>query len=98
MGTTIEYLQKRNWGIAVVEQHIQYLREVVEDDLIQIKSWLTRIGNKSFSVHHEMRSRELDEVVSTMKVSLVILDKTQRKAVPIPAEIKEKMEALLGEA
>jgi len=97
MGTTKEFLKEKNWGIAVVEQNIQYLHEVMEDDLLRIESWVTRVGNKSFSVVHEMVSREQKQIVSIMKVSLVFLDKKARKAVSIPAEIKEKMLNIMTE-
>lgn len=95
MGTTNQFLKERDWGIAVVEQNIQYLHEVMEDDLLRVESWVTRVGNKSFSVIHEMISREQDRIVSIMKVSLVFLDKKARKAVPIPSEIKSKIQALI---
>ncbi|MDW3647040.1 MAG: thioesterase family protein [Bacteroidia bacterium] len=93
-----DFLKKNNWGVAVVEQNIQYMQEVLEDELIRIESGISRIGNKSFSAIHKMISRDRNEVVSIMKISLVLLDKTARKSVPIPEEFKENMKALLVEA
>ncbi|MEM6803280.1 MAG: acyl-CoA thioesterase [Bacteroidota bacterium] len=95
MGMRNEILQKNNWGIAVVEQNIQYLKEVYEDELIRIESVLTHIGNKSFGAMHEMISRDREEVVSIMKASLVLLDKDARRATQIPLPIKESMRKLL---
>lgn len=96
VGMTNAYLQERNWGIAVVEQNIQYLKEVMEDELLRIESSLTRIGNKSFSYLHEMISRDKGEVVSIMKITLVILDKNNRKAAAIPEEIRQNMQKYLN--
>lgn len=85
--------QDRDNGIVVVEQTIQYLKEVFEDDLLYIESSLLDIGNKAFTIFHEMYHSQTRERVSTMKAVLVLFDKVNRKALPFPAD---KREQLLG--
>ncbi len=79
---------KNNIGIVVVEQQIKYLREVLEDDLIYIESTLVDIGNKAFTILHEMYNTKSKELVSTMKIAAVLFDKVGRKALPFPKEKK----------
>lgn len=78
-------------GIVVLEQQIRYLQEVFEDDLLYIESSLLEVGNKAFTVFHEMYNSRTKTLVSTMKVVLVLFDKLERKALPFPAERKAKL-------
>lgn len=82
-------------GIVVVEQTLKYLQEVFEDDLLYIESSLLDIGNKAFTVLHEMYHAQTKTVVSTMKVVLVLFDKKNRKALPFPADKKANLITLL---
>lgn len=83
-------------GVVVLEQKINYIKEVFEDDLIYVKSSLKEIGNKAFKVYHEMYNGRNDELVSTMLVVLVPFDKVNRKALPFPLERKAKLQERWG--
>ena len=78
-------------GLVVVEQQIKYLKEVFEDDLLYVESSLLDIGNKAFTVLHEMYNARTKELVSSMKVVLVLFDKKNRKALPFPEERKKEL-------
>ena len=79
-------------GVVVLEQNIKYLQEVFEDDLLYIESGLLDIGNKAFTVYHEMRNTRTNALVSTMKAVLVLFDKVNRKALPFPKERRAALE------
>ena len=83
--------KKDEEGIVVLEQLINYIKEVFEDDLLYIYSHLVDIGNKAVTVMHEMYNGRTDELVSTMKIVLVKFDKIQRRALPFPADKKEML-------
>lgn len=87
-----ELEQEENVGVVVLEQQIKYLREVFEDNLLYIESSLLAVGNKTFTVLHEMYRNPQKELVCTMKIVLVMFDKLHRKSLPLP---KEKRDALL---
>ena len=76
-------------GFVALEQVITYEREVFEDDLLFIQSSLVDIGNKAFTIFHEMYNYQGEQRVATMKVTLVLFDKVKRKALPFPSEKKE---------
>ncbi|MEZ4888677.1 MAG: thioesterase family protein [Chitinophagales bacterium] len=84
----------KNIGVVVLEQQIKYLQEVFEDDLLYIESTLLDVGNKAFTILHEMYRNPQKELVSTMKLVLVLFDKETRKSLPFP---KDKRELLLKE-
>lgn len=84
----------KNTGIVVLEQQIKYLREAFEDDLLYIESTLLDVGNKAFTILHEMYRNPTKELLCTMKIVLVLFDKVTRKSMPFP---KDRRETLLKE-
>ncbi len=78
-------------GVVVLEQKINYIKEVFEDNLLYVMSSLKEIGNKAFKVHHEMYNGRNDEVVCTMLITLVRFDKVHRKALAFPQERKVQL-------
>ncbi|RMG26902.1 MAG: acyl-CoA thioesterase [Bacteroidetes bacterium] len=92
MGLSKNYMRDRNWGVAVLEQHVRYLQEVFEDDVLYIESCIKELSNKVFTFYHEMKHAMTHETVSTATIKLVLLDKEKRKAVPIPQDLREKFQ------
>lgn len=73
-------------GVVVLEQHVHYLKEVFEDDLLYIESALVDIARKTFTVRHEMYNARTEQLVAKMKVVLVPFDKILRKSLAFPEE------------
>lgn len=82
-------------GMVVLEQKINYLREVFEDNLLYIESSLLGVSNKTFTVLHEMYRRPENKIVAKMELVLVMFDKIHRKALPLPADKKIELLQLL---
>jgi acyl-CoA thioester hydrolase len=80
-----------NMGMVVIEQTIKYIKEVFEDDLIYIESELIDIGNKAFTINHDMYNGLTKELVSNMRLVGVLFDKKSRKAMAFPIELKERL-------
>ena len=91
IGVTKHLLRSKNYGVVVLEQNVKYLKEVFEDDLLFVQSELNGIGNKAVKVTHEMYSVETGEMVSIMKIALVLFEKRDRRAVYFPKEIKQRL-------
>ena len=91
MGLTELGRDDNDTGIVVVEQKIKYLKEVFEDDLLYIESTLLHVGNKAFTILHEMYEAKSKVVVSTMEVVLVLFDKKNRKALLFPEDKRRKL-------
>jgi len=75
-------------GLVVLEQNIKYHQEVFEDDLLYIESSLLSIGNKAFTILHEMYNRRTKTLVCTMEATLVLFDKINRRALLFPSDKK----------
>ena len=78
-------------GIVVLQQQINYIKEVFEDDLLYVESQLQAIGNKSFTVFHEMKLTRTQELVATMKAVLVRFNKETRKSLPFPEDRRKEL-------
>ena len=78
-------------GIVVLEQHIKYIKEVFEDDLLYVESTLLDVGNKAYKILHEMYNGHTRQLVSTMQLVLVLFDKETRRALPFPKEKREEL-------
>lgn len=91
MGTADIVADDSTIGLVVLEQQIRYLKEVFEDDWLHIESSLMNIGNKAFTVFHEMYRTRTKEKVSTMKAVVVLFDKVNRKAVPFPEDLRNEL-------
>ncbi len=84
-------------GMVVLEQHIKYLKEVFEDDLLYIESSLLSVGNKAFTVLHQMFNAKTKALVCEMKIVLVLFDKINRTALPMPVANRRRLQAALEE-
>ena len=76
----------------MVQQNIEYKREVFEDDLVYVMSSLKGFSNKVFNFEHELWSRETNQISAIMDIKLVILDLDKRRAVPLPSHLTKKLE------
>jgi len=101
LGLTRSRCRKEGTGMAAVEQHIEYKRELRAGDLVTIRSAVLEIRNKSIRMSHEMRNDDTGEVAATSILVAVHMDIITRKASPLPLDVRERalvmMEGNAGE-
>jgi acyl-CoA thioester hydrolase len=101
LGLTRSRCRKEGSGMAAVEQHIEYKRELRAGDLVTIRSAVLEIRNKSIRISHEMRNDDTGEVAATSILVAVHMDVITRKASPFPLDVRERavvmMEGNAGE-
>jgi acyl-CoA thioester hydrolase len=85
-------------GMAGLEQHIEYKRELHPGDVITVTSAVVEVRNKVIRFFHEMRNDVTGEVAATMGVVAAHLDTVARKARPFPDDIREKAESMVATA
>ena len=78
-------------GMVALEQLVKYHKEAFEDDLLYTESSLVKIGSKAFTILHEMYNAETKDLIATMQVVLCLFDKVNRKALPFPDELRQKL-------
>ena len=73
--------------------HTEFLRPVMYADCVTVNVWLSRIGNTSYVLQHELVQD--DEVCVTVEAVVVVFDSKTQAAAPIPAPIRAAFETVL---
>ena len=94
VGLTPAFLRDNHRGMAAVEQRIQYKRELLAGDIIEVHSEVLEINDKAIRCAHEMRKADTGELSATTVLTGVHLDKAARRACAFPPAIREKAAAL----
>ncbi|HKD12690.1 MAG TPA: thioesterase family protein, partial [Thermoanaerobaculia bacterium] len=95
IGLTPARLRAGRIGMAGVEQHIEYKRELFAGDVVTVSSAVLEVRDKAIRFAHEMRNDETGEVAARMIVVAVHLDRTARKARSFPDDVREKARAMI---
>ena len=82
--------------MAAVQQNITYKRELLAGDIVEIKSTLLEIREKSIRFVHEMRNAETGEIAATCEITGVHMDRQARKSAPFEDAIRRTAAKLLA--
>jgi acyl-CoA thioester hydrolase len=96
MGLSPSYLRTARRGMAAVDQHISYLREVHAGAVVSVRSTLLELKDKSVRFVHEMTDDETGEVVARTTLKAVHMDTVVRKSCAFEAAVAEKARALVS--
>jgi len=89
LGLGSSRFQQDGTGMAAVEQHTRYRRELHAGDAITIHSALLEVKDKSIHMLHKMVHEPTGEVAATTVVIGVHIDSTIRKAIPLPEDVRQ---------
>src|SRR5215469_1257483 len=95
IGAAPSRMQDEGFGLAAVEQHIEYKRELRAGDLVTVRSSLLEVREKSVRFRHEMTSDLSGELVATMVVVGVCIDLKTRKARTLPGGLRDAIAVLV---
>ena len=96
IGLTRTRLFEENIGMAGVEQHIEYKRELFAGDVVTVTSVVLEVRDKVLRFAHEMKKDETGELAAKMVVVAVHLDTASRKARAFPADVRERAASMIG--
>src|SRR5262245_44642559 len=88
LGLTPSYLRRSGRGMAGVQQNISYKRELFAGDIVEIKSRLLELREKSIRFVHEMRNAETGEMVATCELTGVHRERQAHKAITIEGAVR----------
>jgi len=77
-------------GMAAVEQHIQYRRELHAGDTVTIQSALLEVKDKSIHMLHKMVHDATGEVAATTVVVGVHIHARMRTAIRLPEDVRQR--------
>ena len=77
---TRKRMRAESFGMAAVEQRIEYKRELLTDDLITIRSWFQEVREKVLLFTHEMVNEETQDVAARTFLTAACLDTTPERS------------------
>jgi acyl-CoA thioester hydrolase len=72
---------------------VEYVAGAQFDDLLEVFVRVERIGTTSITYDHAVYRTEDDTLMSTAKATLVCIALDERRAVPVPTDFREQIEA-----
>src|SRR5262249_52229335 len=85
-------------GFAAVQQNIAYKRELMAGDTVFVRSALREVRDKVMRIVHEMVHGESGEIAAVCDITIVHIDRKQRKAAMLPADVIQRARAMLEPA
>jgi acyl-CoA thioester hydrolase len=95
VGLSRSRLEKEDGGMAAVEQHIEYKRELRAGDLVTIRSRVLEVKEKVIRFQHEMTNDETQELAAVTTLVGIHMDLTARKSRPLPPDVRERASNML---
>lgn len=83
------FFATRNLGFVIVNININYRAASFINDILEVKTVMKNIGNKSIVVHHDVFDKTKGHAVCDADVTFVLMDLKTRKAVPLEGELRE---------
>lgn len=97
LGLTPSYLRSSGRGMAAVQQNITYKRELLAGDIIQVRSHLLELRDKSIRFRHDMTNAETSEIAAFCEITAVHMDRSLRRSTPFAEVIRETAQRCLVE-
>jgi acyl-CoA thioester hydrolase len=83
-------LDLNNWPLILANYNVDFLEQIYLADPVEIKTWISHIGNSSFVVYQEVWQSDTKKAKGT--TTLVRFDYASKKAVRIPDDIRAMLE------
>lgn len=83
-------LDLNNWPLILANYNVDFLEQIYLADPVEVKTWISRIGNSSFVVYQELWQSNAKKAKGT--TTLVRFDYASKKAVRIPDDIRAMLE------
>ena len=95
IGITDEYLKSLGVMFVAAEAHCRYHSSARFDDLLEVRTWVSKLGNRSVKYQHEIYKENGEKLVEGYVVDVMV--NNNRIPHPIPDEVRRKLQTYLVE-
>ena len=95
VGLSGTYLRQQGRAMVAVDQRLQYKKELLAGDVVQIGSGVLDMRDKSIHFFHEMKNAETGEICAISRLIGVHIDSRARKSCPFSEPIMRRGRDLL---
>jgi acyl-CoA thioester hydrolase len=96
IGLSPSYLRSSKRGMAAVDQHISYFRELRSGDVVTVRTKLIEIKEKSIRFVHEMTNDESNEIAARTTLKGVHMNTDARKSCAFDESIRAKAASMIS--
>ncbi|WP_409199379.1 acyl-CoA thioesterase [Methanobrevibacter sp. DSM 116169] len=82
-------LDYENWKLIMLRTEYDFLGQIYYGEKVEIRTYVYKVGNSSFTTYHE--AYQNDELKAKGKSIVVHYNFIKQESVPIPNDIKEKL-------
>ncbi len=86
--------KERGYSFFVVNININFRRAAVLGDVLEVRTWLSRLGRKSAVAHQEIVLKETDAIVADADVTFVVADSKTNRAVALEGDLLAALESI----
>jgi acyl-CoA thioester hydrolase len=97
IGLSHATLKKEGVVTVRANTNTDFMHEASAGELLTVKSAFTKLGNKSLFISQQMTNSENNNLVAKQEVVCVFFNMNSRQAVPMPHDIRTKLETVLVE-
>ncbi len=91
LGVSYKNMEKNGIMLPVVSLSLNYKKSAYYDDVINVKTWLTKTPTASIEFSYEI-TNEFDEILTTATTVLVFIDTKTKKPTRCPGFILDKLQ------
>ncbi len=95
LGLSPSRLRDASRGMAGLEQHIEYKRELRAGDVVTVRSGVLEVREKTIRFAHRMENDETHEVAARTTLTAVHLDVAARRACPLPEDVRTRAQQMI---
>lgn len=82
---------ENNLYSVILKNECEYHRPVVYPDCLNTHSYVTHVGNSSFTMLYQVFSKQQESLVATGKSVIVLVDQVRFEKKSIPVEMRERL-------
>ncbi|MBM7647699.1 acyl-CoA thioester hydrolase [Bacillus ectoiniformans] len=82
-----------NWEFILANVDCDFVAQGYFKQELTIKTFVTRIGNKSFTLGHEIVDTKTDQLIAKGTATMVYFDFENQQSVAIPEEVKTQLKS-----
>lgn len=90
IGVDDKYLQENNFGRVAMEMKLSVIKPAKVGSAVETVSYCHAMGEKTFTIRHQIRDVETGQVYATLQGINLIIDLEKRKAVPVPDFVRDR--------
>lgn len=83
-------LDLHSWNLIVAGTRCDFLQQVTFNDELTVNTWISKLGNSSFTVEHALQNTH-GEFVARGQATLIFYDYGSQKAISIPNDIRVEL-------